>query len=394
MSHSSPEVVAAKQLAGRTADILGLSPAYRRLDPATQSALRDDLAHIRRALEADPANYGQAARDPYALALESPTEAMRRRQGMSQLGGNGEAAQPAAQPQPAQGPRAAATETLAARAGALSDEIDFPGFVASLVHGTFDALIDASIRQMEAYADLVSAVAKDVDRFTSENVTTNQVRDYLLEKYPHDLQRTIENGQPRLRPRPTGNDEPRSPDWLQEYGLEGQELTEELVEEEIIPTARRQVGEQRLQLLATMVLLGMNRIVVQDGSISAKVRFRAMARDRAAVDYAQSFDPTTWGNRGTAPGSQATMMVSTVGANVQADTDLRAELFGEVRINFASETLPLDRFADAAQVLLLQRNARTPAAPATPPPQPALPAPAAPPAVLPPAAAPGTGSQV
>jgi hypothetical protein len=183
--------------------------------------------------------------------------------------------------------------------------------------------------------------------------------------------------------------------------LGGQELTEELVEEELIPAARRQVGEQRLQLLATMVLLGMNRIIVQDGSISAKVRFRATARDRARVDYAQSFDPTTWGNRGTAPGSQATMMVSTVGANVQADTDLRAELFGEVKINFASETLPLDRFADAAQVLLLQRNARTPATtggpspqaiPPTAPPSAAPPS-AAPPAVLAPATTPGPGSE-
>ena len=67
------------------------------------------------------------------------------------------------------------------------------------------------------------------------------------------------------------------------------------------------------------------------------------------------------------------MMVSTVGANVQADSELKSELFGEVKINFASETLPLDQFADAAQMVLVQRHARRPATTTTPPPAPAAP---------------------
>src|SRR5262249_51170994 len=86
-----------------------------------------------------------------------------------------------------QGPRKQATETIAQRAGALSDEVDFPAFVASLVHGTFDAIVDTSIRQMESYASLVSAVAKSVDQFTADSVTLNQARDWLVEQYPEDL---------------------------------------------------------------------------------------------------------------------------------------------------------------------------------------------------------------
>jgi hypothetical protein len=54
-------------------------------------------------------------------------------------------------------------------------------------------------------------------------------------------------------------------------------------------------------------------------------------------------------------------MVSTVGVNVQAESDLKVELFGEVKINFASETLPLDRFASAAQLQLLESHAGRPA---------------------------------
>lgn len=374
MSDPVPEVAAARQLTAQAGQLLGLAPSFQRLSPATQRALRDDLGRISGALAADPLTYGSAGSDPYALSLESPADYLRRRQ----QGGaaSAPAPEPAPPAQPA-GPRAAATETLAARAGALSDEIDFPGFVASLIHGTFDALVDASIRQMEAFAGLVSVVAKDVDRFTSENVTANQVRDYLIEQHPHDLERAVVDGQPRLRPRVAPDAEGAAPPaWLEDYGLAGEELSDELIEGQLIPAARRRVGEQRLQLLATMVLLGLNRIIVRDGTISARVRFRAAARDRGQVDYAQSYDPAgqTWGNRGTAPQSQAVMMVSTVGANVQAETELKAELFGEVKINFASETLPLERFADAARLLLLQRNAR-PAAASAPPALPAAPPP-------------------
>src|SRR5262249_55852619 len=77
--------------------------------------------------------------------------------------------------------------------------------------------------------------------------------------------------------------------------------------------------------------------------------------------YAVSQNPdagSSWGERGASTYNTVNTMVSTVGVNVQAESELKAELFGEVKINFASETLPLDRFADAARVALLERHAR------------------------------------
>jgi hypothetical protein len=262
-------------------------------------------------------------------------------------------------------PKAAATDTLARRTGALSDEIDFPAFVAGLVHGTFDAIVDSAIRQMESFAELVSAIARDSQSFTRDNVTVNQARDWLLHHFPQDLTLELkdsETGQPRLRPRQATEDaEPISPGWLKDFGLEGQQLTDELIEEQLVPAARQRVGDSRLQMLATMVLLGLNRIVVRDGSISARVRFRAVARDLAKVDYAVSQDPAggpSWGARGSNTYISHETKISTVGVNVQAETELKAELFGEVKINFASETLPLDRFVDQARLTLLQSHSR------------------------------------
>jgi hypothetical protein len=46
--------------------------------------------------------------------------------------------------------------------------VDFPGFVADLIAGTFEAIVDASIKQMEAYADLVKNVAASADEFARE----------------------------------------------------------------------------------------------------------------------------------------------------------------------------------------------------------------------------------
>jgi hypothetical protein len=46
--------------------------------------------------------------------------------------------------------------------------VDFPGFVADLIAGTFEAIVGASIKQMEAYADLVKNAAASADEFASE----------------------------------------------------------------------------------------------------------------------------------------------------------------------------------------------------------------------------------
>lgn len=287
--------------------------------------------------------------------------------------------------------RETATDAIGRRAGALSDELDFVDFVSSLVQGTFDAIVDSSIRQMESFADLVSAVAKPVDQFTQENVSANQARDFLVEQYPQDLALVRGEDGPRVVPRPNlnedGEDAGRSPSWLADYGLGGEELSPEVVEEMLVPKARERVAKNRLQTLATMVLLGMNRVVVRDGTIGARLRFRAAAADHTLVDYAVSDDggqeppSTEWGRRGSRSYASPRTKVSTVGVNVQSDSDLKAELFGDVKINFASETVPLERFIDDARRTVLERHARPPAdrAPVSSPP--ATTGPATPPAL-------------
>ncbi|NML44211.1 hypothetical protein HHL11_10655 [Ramlibacter sp. G-1-2-2] len=301
---------------------------------------------------------------------------------------------PAAAPAPAAvapaaaAPKAPATETLAARTGALVNEVDFPGFVAQLVHGTFDAIVDASIRQMESYADLLSAVSKTVEQFTEENVSADQARDWLAQHYPADVSLQLPRGTDEVAagPQVTPRAEGASPAWLSDYGLEGQELTTELLEQQVLPQVRLKVGGNRLQLLSTMVTLGINRVAVKDGSVSAKVMFRAAAKESNTVQYAQnpgdsgSTGGSNWGTRGNNAYAGVQTVVQTVNVNAQSSTELRADLFGEVKLNFVSETLPLDKLADPVKRGLIQRHAvlgstpaaapaaaSAPATPATPP---------------------------
>lgn len=264
------------------------------------------------------------------------------------------------------GKASAATETIGRRAGSLSDELDFPEFVASLIHGTWDAMVDSSIRQMDSFADLVAALSKPVSQFRDENVTDNQARDWLAAQYPADLSLVQSTQGFSLASRHGGGEfgDGPSPDWLSEFGLSGQELSPSVIEEQLIPAARDRLARDRMQTLATLVMLGMNRIVVRDGSITARLRFRAAAADRTSVDYAVSDDPGhatpsgSWTTRGSTAYQTPVTKVSTVGVNAQTDSSLNAELFGEVKINFVSETIPLDRFVDEARRVLLDRAAR------------------------------------
>ena len=377
---------AARRLTANVAEMLGRMPAYEQLSPDVRDRLRSDLARIRTAL---------GTGDPYAFGLEtSDPRFLRNRPGLGSAAPEPGAAPAPDDETPSSPPKPPATQALAGRAGALLDELDFPTFVASLIHGTFDAVVDATIRQLEAFADLVGAVAQSVDDFTADNVTPNQARDWLVERYPGDLELALPRSRddaPVVQVRGQDDFGGASPAWLADFDLAGEQLTNELVEQQIVPAARQRIGEQRLQLLATMVLLGMNRVTVSDGRITARLMFRAAASDRSAVDFAVSQDPSgsNWGTRGSETYESHSTMVSTIGVNAQSDVELRADLYGSVELNFVNETLPLDQFADTVQLALLQRNARwsPPQVAAAPPaasqPQPPVAVPAAPGAATP-----------
>lgn len=249
--------------------------------------------------------------------------------------------------------------------------IAFPTFVADLIKGTFQAIVDASIQQMEAYGALLANVAKTVDQFMADNITDNQARDYLSQSYPGHFRVEADDREgPQVVLR-DGWDERETPTF-EGMGLPDDfELDEDSVEEVMVPAARRQLARQRHQLLSTMVLMGINRIVVTSGHIKASMGFRIDAKDRATAERATNFDFKNETTAGTgmlssflgfnAKTKNTVAYVSSTKKESEDELNVEADLTGEVDLKFKSDYFPLERFADSQAITLIQGNTPNPA---------------------------------
>jgi hypothetical protein len=348
------------------------SAGYRGLPSAERAALDRDLSRIERALG------GRS--DPYAVPFETPND-LRGPGGLIPGSGGAPTTSPGSTPsapppaQPPAPPRPSGTEALGERARRALDAVDFPSFVAGLIQGTFQAIVDATAHQVREYARLVADLSKTVDQFTHENVDDAQARDWLATRHPRELRVVVpeagSNQRPHLASR-GGDDD--APPWLEDYGLAGASLTDEIVEGPLLQAGRRALGEERMRMLANMVLLGINRIVVDDGQLRARLQFHARAREQVTADIsAQTAGQQTGiAARQTDMRAAVSTMVSTVDVNAQADVAIKAELVGEVSIRFRTQAFDLDRFADAQSMAVIRRHAQgtTPTPTATPTPTP------------------------
>jgi len=291
-------------------------------------------------------------------------------------------------------------------AGALLQAVSFPAFVASLIKGVFHAIVESSIEQMEAYGRLVSDVAKSLNQFRDENTSDNQGRDHLIDSFPDLFDLGIDTAddgtrQPRIKVRDGIDDRAAVARINSSLPISGGPITsldDDTAEEKLVPAARTQLATSRQQLLATMVLMGINRIVVTDGRIQAKVLYDFAARDNfnyansaTRFDYAQGLNrtvtegqneqnyqgpDTTWkrdqgGESGDSRGGSyyaraqykttsepVLSLVSVTNETTDASLTTKANLAGLVDINFKSDFLPLEKMADSFQIANIQRAAQ------------------------------------
>ena len=183
--------------------------------------------------------------------------------------------------------------------GALVQKVDFPKFVGGLIKNVFQAIVESSIEQMRAYGELIANVAKTVDQFMPDNIAAGQ-RPRLAGA---ELSRTrssveVAAGRAALRrrrrsraaaDRDAGDAKGENPDAAPRRDQPGARASTRRsptsptpnAELRLVTAARLQMAKSRQQLLSSMVMLGINRIVVTDGSINAKVVFDMRASDKA-----------------------------------------------------------------------------------------------------------------
>jgi hypothetical protein len=253
--------------------------------------------------------------------------------------------------------------------GELVKKVDFPKFVSGLIQNVFQAIVDASIQQMKAYGEMLAAVAKTVDQFAGDHISDAQARDHLAQRYPSALVIDTSGDTARLKPREGAEG---ALDLGKAYNL-GQEidLDDEASETALVNAAKLEMARSRQQLLATMVLLGINRIVVTNGKINAKVVFDVRADDHAQRrakaelhDEQKSSSSAAvatwqpWGAAGaTASQSHVTTVASALEDTSSANIEAKAQLTGEVQVAFKSETFPLERMADKLDLGALNQKA-------------------------------------
>jgi hypothetical protein len=316
------------------------------------------------------------------------------------------------------GSRFAQSGAVAARQGSdafteMIEKIDFPQFVAGLIDGVFNAIVHSSIQQMEAYAELVKNVSKSVDQYMKDNVSENNARDYLADRYPEQFEIDIDGDKPRVRKRQGASDE-NLPDLQGDLGLAEPvtSIDDAEIEERLVPAARRRLALDRQQLLATMVMMGVNRLVVTNGAIEASCLFelnttdavrRRMKQQRSADWHAQSKAEAgyagnysrsssgflglgasrgfnqNWYGKSSAENSANFSVSTTRSEDSDAKVEMKAKLAGKVNVQFKSDYFPMERMVDVMQIN--QIRAKTPAGAEDKPALPgAAPAPAPPPA--------------
>jgi hypothetical protein len=295
-------------------------------------------------------------------------------------------------------------------AGLLLREVQFPQFVASLIEGVFGSIVKSSIDQMRAYQDMIAAVAQSLHQFMDDNVSPNQGRDNMVDQFPDLFEIGIDDwgdsGEPRLKLREGVEEQEalRRVNNKLEFdngALKSLDLSDENVEKALVENSRIQLARQRQQLMASLVLMGINRIVVTDGRISAKIIYDVRAQDRlakrrsaTAMDMARDADgriQTTYAGEGKYDRGGETsysrtddnreynadyfakgeykyenkpIITAQTSASETSDSALQTkiQLTGAVDVNFKSDYLPLEKMATPQMIAAIQGNA-TPADP-------------------------------
>ena len=303
------------------------------------------------------------------------------------------------------------------QAVALIQGVNFPGFVSGLIEGVFHSIVKSSIEQMEAYGKLVADVSKSLNQFRDDNTTANQGRDHLVEQFPDLFKLQMPGEENPFGSFGGDNAAPQGPRVTLREGVDERsaaarvsatlpldkpitKLDDELVEALLVPAARTQLATGRQQLLATMVMMGINRIVVTEGKIQAKVMFEFQARDnRRYQASATQFDYATdeYGNvqktvgrerqtegtykggaytrdkdgavtregvdqytKGTYKYSEQPIIKAMSTSRLADDSSLsaKASLLGNVEVNFKSDYLPLEKMATPENIAAIQMNAQ------------------------------------
>ncbi len=276
--------------------------------------------------------------------------------------------QPVSRPQRRAEFESAAADRVGDVTRSTLNAISFPQFVADLIKGTFASILDATTSQMDAFMKLLEQVSQTVAQFEAENITDAQANQWLAQQYPRHI---------RLEPSDAGpiavaHDEADGvPDGIQNTLMLPDAVSsvdDSTIEETLLPAARRKLASSRLQMLSSLVMMGLQRIVINHGRIRATMGFHIDASDTASRSDASLLDTSVAasGSFGVGPWaasvSTSVTYVRSTKSDSNAELNVNADLTGEVDLTFSTDYLPLNRMATDERIARIQQNTPNPSA--------------------------------
>lgn len=292
-----------------------------------------------------------------------------------------------------------AVDRVAGTTQNIMNAVSFPRFVNELITGVFKAMNDSNQQQLTAFVDLIRNVAQTTEGFADGNVGISGARGWLSEHFPGSY--VIEGGD--------------AVDMVAELeGLEPAEARERRAEiqaeqdaatrivmragaapptegalrtalgapegsalpasdpEALVPLARQVLARNRQQLLATMVQMGLQRIVIESGRINASMRLHVDANSAAENDRGSQFDMRNTTEAGVGAkvgpwGVEAKMQntigyVSTDRTQTTEGINTSVDLDSGVELVFKTDYVPLNRLANGGDVARIMVNTINPEA--------------------------------
>ncbi|WP_456952834.1 hypothetical protein [Lysobacter sp. HA35] len=277
----------------------------------------------------------------------------------------------------------ASADRIAQTTQSVLNAVSFPRFVTDLINGVFRAMLDSNQAQMQQYVNLLNAVSASAEGFEGTQFGLMRVRQWVADQFPESIEYEapdVEPGEPpdpdevanaRLRLR-SGASMPSADIIRTTLGMEPGDPLDASNPEQLVPLARRHLARQRQQMLATMVMMGMQRIVVDSGKINAAMRFHIDTRSAANQDQGSQTSIRNrikgGGSFGVGPWGASAEIENTIGyvstqrsqSTEEINTDL--DLNSSVELNFRSDYLPLNQMANQAQADRIRNSTINPAA--------------------------------
>src|SRR5919109_1091657 len=166
-----------------------------------------------------------------------------------------------------------------------------------------EGIVDSSIQQMHAYGDLVANVAKTVDQFAQDNITMNNSRDWLANRFSDKL----------------------------------------VFDMRASDTAKR------------------------ESKASMHDTTESKASTEMEASYDSWFSPVSGSMKASASTDHVATVESSVDDTSESKAEVKAKLTGEVRVNFKSDYFPMDKMASPEMIAAIQGNATPRTKPGTAP---------------------------